>query len=471
MTLVAEQDSHSLFAVVIPAYNEAATIRDIATRALSICNIVIVVDDGSADNTSAELDGLNVTLIKHAQNHGKAASLLDGINAAISMGADSVITLDGDGQHRPEDIPRLLATANQYPNTIIIGSRLANKAAIPAKRYYANKTANFWLSWAAGYLIEDSQSGFRIYPSVLFNKLEIGTRHSFVFESEILIHAAKQNIYSKPIPIDAIYATNARPSHFRGVHDITLITLMVAKELISHGMAPVRFYCAFIKPHFPNRRFDQTRLDGIAMLLLSMSILVLTAGLSLLPIIFYILLTAKGASSICPTEGLRVVLGLQLDKNEPTAEYINRLKRAQLCLEENPQTKVLILGGVTGNSDISEAAAGRNWLIENAIDKNRILIEEDSRNTLENLKQARSLLASDQHPVVLISHRYHLARVKIIANGFSIKNIICAADNIFHYSLPSLILVLKDALYLHWYFTGRTFARLTNNKKMLAKIQ
>ena len=471
MTSVSEQGAQSIYAVVIPAYNEVATIRDIVKRTLKVCSIVIVVNDGSTDNTSGVLDNLDVTLITHAQNRGKAASLLDGIHVAISMGAHFIITLDGDGQHRPEDISRLENSARENPNTIIIGSRLADKSAIPAKRYYANKTANFWLSWATGYLIEDSQSGFRIYPSALFDDLNISIKHGFVFESEILIHAAKQKIYSKPVTIDAIYATNARPSHFRGVKDITLITLMVAKELITHGMAPVRFYRAFIKPLFPYHRYDQTRLDGIAMLLLSIGIIALTTGLSLLPLIIYILTIAKKTSTLCPLEGMRVILGLQLENNHPTYEYIKRLNRAQLCLQENAQSKVLILGGLTANASISEAAAGRDWLIAQGISQDRILIEEDSRNTLENLKQAMPLLSKDSHPVALISQRYHLARAAVMANGFSIKNILCAADDVFRYTPTSLILVFKEAFHLHWYFSGRTFARLTNNKKMLAKIQ
>lgn len=237
------------FAIVIPAYNEEATIRDIVSRALKLSEKVIVVDDGSADNTVAELEGLGITLIKHETNKGKAASLWEGFSSALEMCVDSIITLDGDGQHAPEDIPLLLDKARVFPTDIIIGARLADKSAIPAKRYYANKIANFWIAWAAGYPIHDSQSGFRLYPAALFNNLKISTKHGFVFESEILIKAAQKNIYSHAVKIPAVYRENARPSHFRGVTDITLITLMVARSLIFRGMYPMGFYRSVINPY------------------------------------------------------------------------------------------------------------------------------------------------------------------------------------------------------------------------------
>ena len=236
------------FAIVIPAYNEQATIRDIVERALKQSEKVIVVDDGSTDNTVDELNGLPVTLIRHETNKGKAASLWQGFSSALEMCAESIITLDGDGQHAPEDIPLLLTKARDFPDDIIIGARLADKSAIPAKRYYANKFANFWIAWAAGYPIHDSQSGFRLYPAALFNDLKISTKHGFVFESEILIKAAQKDIYSHPVKIPAVYRENARPSHFRGVTDITLITLMVAKSLFSRGMYPTGFYRSVVHP-------------------------------------------------------------------------------------------------------------------------------------------------------------------------------------------------------------------------------
>ena len=109
--------------VVIPAYNEAATIRDVASRAVRQCKHVIVVDDESTDGTAEALVGLPLTLLRNPTNCGKAASLWRGFQQALAAEAIGVVTLDGDGQHAPEDIPRLLAAAALYPDHVIIGAR------------------------------------------------------------------------------------------------------------------------------------------------------------------------------------------------------------------------------------------------------------------------------------------------------------------------------------------------------------
>ncbi len=236
------------FAIVIPAYNEEATIFDVVQAALKQCEKVIVVDDGSIDKTIEKLEGLPITLIKHEINKGKAASLWDGFMEAIDEGVDAIITIDGDGQHAAEDIPLLLNKSAEFPNDIIIGARLADKSAIPAKRYYANKFANFWIAWAAGYPIADSQSGFRLYPKNLFDNLKISIEHSFVFESEILIKAAQLGVYSHPVKIPAVYKKGARPSHFRGVHDIILITKMVWNSLYTRAGFFSGLYYSSIRP-------------------------------------------------------------------------------------------------------------------------------------------------------------------------------------------------------------------------------
>lgn len=236
--------------VVIPAYNEGATIRDVALRALAQCPRVVVVDDGSTDDTHAALAGLAVTVLRNPVNEGKAAALWRGMQHALREGADAVITLDGDGQHRPEDIPRLMEAASRLPACIVIGSRMAQAAAFPRKRLLANRTANFWISWASGYSIEDSQSGFRLYPAALLRDIELAHDHAhgFVFESEILIEAARRGIYSVPVAIEAIYARAARPSHFRSVIDVMRITRMVAWKLLSRGLYLQGFVRAFLWP-------------------------------------------------------------------------------------------------------------------------------------------------------------------------------------------------------------------------------
>lgn len=232
-------------AVVIPAYNEAATIRGIAEEALMTLDDVIVVDDGSVDGTAAALDGLGIHLIRLDHNQGKAAALVRGFREALALGVDGVITLDGDGQHRARDIARMAAAGRRHGTRIIIGSRLGDPANFPKARLRANKIANFWISWAAGHAIEDSQSGFRYYPAALLRHLDLDrhARTGFVFESEVLIDAAHRGVPSEAIAIPALYdGVMQRASHFRPVADITRIVRMVAWKLVRRGMYPQGLY-------------------------------------------------------------------------------------------------------------------------------------------------------------------------------------------------------------------------------------
>lgn len=225
-------------AIVIPAYNEARTIGDVAQRALVQLPLVIVVDDGSTDGTAAPLEGLPVVLLRNEANLGKAGSLRRGATEAMRRGAQLIITLDGDGQHAPEDIPLLLEAHRTAPGHIIIGARLHRRDRIPRSRYRANRVANFWISLAAGYPIADSQSGFRLYPARIFSQARVRYEraHSFVFESEVLIEAARLDARAVCVPVGVIYSDRARASHFRPVLDIARIVRMVAWRLITQRL-------------------------------------------------------------------------------------------------------------------------------------------------------------------------------------------------------------------------------------------
>lgn len=225
-------------AVLIPAYNEEPTIRDIVCRTLRYCSKVMVIDDGSADGTAQAVNGLPAMLVRHSQNCGKGARLREGLSMLCREGVSAVITLDADGQHSPEDIPKFIEAFRVNSDAFIIGSRLHEWQNFPAARYRANQVANFCISWAAGVPIADSQSGYRLYPCAGLEELLTGlsSAHHFVFESEILIDAARRGQPVISVPIAAVYPQTARKSHFRPVLDVLRIARMVAIKLLSRGL-------------------------------------------------------------------------------------------------------------------------------------------------------------------------------------------------------------------------------------------
>ena len=223
--------------VVIPSYNEAATIKQVVNKVLAITPNVIVIDDGSTDTTIAELNNLPITLLKNPSNTGKAASLMRGIKLALAQKATVIITMDGDDQHEAADIPKLIKAFTVYPNKLIIAARLENNSEAPSNRLFANRFADFWVSWASGHKVQDSQSGFRLYPASLFKKVQ--ARHSkyrsFVFESEIIINAAHHGYLTQSVAIKSRYPEQRRISHYRPWSDVTKTVLMIAGKIIQRG--------------------------------------------------------------------------------------------------------------------------------------------------------------------------------------------------------------------------------------------
>ena len=232
----------AVIAIVIPAFQESATIQDVILRARAALPsaLLLVVDDGSSDDTAALARAVGAEVLANPRNEGKGAALRRGMRAALERGEDFVATLDGDGQHRPEDLPRMLAAA--APGRIVIGSRRHSSASQPAARRFANRFADFWISWAARHPVMDSQCGFRIYPAGALAHInrDEGRGFRFVFESEVLIDAARAGWLTVPVQIEVLYgAAQLRPSHFKPVADILRIVKMVAGKLMSRGMDPV----------------------------------------------------------------------------------------------------------------------------------------------------------------------------------------------------------------------------------------
>lgn len=223
---------------VIPVFNESLTVADIVRRTSRHVDRIIVVDDGSTDGSPETLDGLDVQVLRSTGNCGKGEALLRGIEAAREAGAAFVITLDADGQHPPECIPEFLQQLD--PDRIVVGARTAKAGTSPTARLRANRVANFFISWASGHWIQDTQCGFRVYPVRVFDRIPLRRRRrsGFVFESEVLIEACRIGFRVTPVPIPALYASVLqRRSHFRPVFDIAAIVIMVAGKLISRGFS------------------------------------------------------------------------------------------------------------------------------------------------------------------------------------------------------------------------------------------
>ncbi len=230
----------SRFAIVIPAFNEARTIAPVIDAALARSEHVIVVDDASHDATAELAAKTPVILIRHAANRGKAAALMSGIQKARAMGLECVVTIDGDGQHDVRSIEKFLGAFAENPRALIVGARMLNREQAPGMRLFANRFADFWIGWAAGRAIADTQCGFRLYPLALFDEVHgsLDHSHGFVFESEVLIEACRHRYGVVSVPIASCYPPDRRKSHFRPVLDICRITKMVAVKLLKWGLYP-----------------------------------------------------------------------------------------------------------------------------------------------------------------------------------------------------------------------------------------
>ena len=151
--------------ILVPTYNNATTLRGLLEDLLEYTDRIIVVNDGSTDNTTPILSGFPALhIINCPKNKGKGVALRIGFAAARSLGYENLITIDSDGQHFADDLPLFLKGLEEYPGALIMGSRNMDQTSVPGKSSFGNRFSNFWFWVQTGRRLPDTQSGYRLYP-------------------------------------------------------------------------------------------------------------------------------------------------------------------------------------------------------------------------------------------------------------------------------------------------------------------
>lgn len=198
------------FIAVIPAYNEAEHISQVVSLARLFLP-VLVVDDGSVDETAPLAQTSGAEVLRQVTNQGKGAALRAGFRRALELGCEAVVTLDGDGQHDPLEIHKFLDAFSAGPADLIIGKRNFKK--MPLVRRLANTSGAWLFSWSVGQSIPDNQSGYRMLSRALMEHLLTSTEQGFEFEVEMLVTCLKGHFSLKWVPIRTIYSGES--SHIR----------------------------------------------------------------------------------------------------------------------------------------------------------------------------------------------------------------------------------------------------------------
>lgn len=238
--------------IIVPIFDEAPTIEDVVRGARGH-GPVLVVDDGSTDDGAARARAAGAEVVRHRRRLGKGQALRTGFAAARQRGASHVVTLDGDGQHAPADLPTLLTAAARTPSALVIGGRLgARPTVLLADHVNAIRIASFFVDWVTGLRLADTQSGFRVYPLSVCDQMR--SRHGgFVFETEILVLAAAAGVSVIELPVTPIPRA-ARRSRFRPIVDGTAIGRYLAARTLERWAAELRVAAAEVIALFERER-------------------------------------------------------------------------------------------------------------------------------------------------------------------------------------------------------------------------
>ncbi|MEA3313609.1 MAG: glycosyltransferase family 2 protein [Caldisericota bacterium] len=210
---------------VIPAYNEEKNIRSVVQKTLNHADFVVVVDDGSMDNTSEEARQGGAFVIRNKVNKGKAGAMNVGFKYVLKKGADFIVVLDADGQHDPDEIPLFVNKIHEGFD-IVVGARRFDRELMPVSRRLANIFSSFLTSLVAGTKILDSQSGYRIIRKSVLEKICL-TSSRYQIETEMLIKGAKCGFKICFVPIKTIYIHQAQSKINQFVDPVRFVFLVV----------------------------------------------------------------------------------------------------------------------------------------------------------------------------------------------------------------------------------------------------
>ncbi|MXN90019.1 DUF2062 domain-containing protein [Flavobacterium sp. Sd200] len=217
--------SHLNYCVIIPTYNNSKTLQRVIDGVLRYTTKIIVVNDGATDSTSQILEKYSdISIVAFAKNRGKGAALRAGFIAAKQAGYEYAITIDSDGQHFPDDMPVFLQQIEQNGDALLIGSRNMMQEGVPKKSSFGNKFSNFWFWFETGIKLQDTQSGYRLYP--LHKIPSKYFTNKFEFEIEVIVRAAWKGLPVKNVPVKVLYDPSERVSHFRPFTDFSRISVL-----------------------------------------------------------------------------------------------------------------------------------------------------------------------------------------------------------------------------------------------------
>jgi len=220
----------------LPAYNEERTIGSLVKKSLNFVDKVIVCDDGSIDNTSQEAKNAGAIVIKHEKNVGKGAALRTLFDYAKKNDADVVVTLDGDGQFLPDEMPKLIKSIIENKSDIVIGYRFDSISRMPKYRKIGNKVLDKITNIASELPFRDTQSGFRSYSKKAINKIKF-TSNGFGADSEILVDASNKGLKISEEKITVIYKNGEKTSTVNPVsHSADVLTSLIELIAIRHPL-------------------------------------------------------------------------------------------------------------------------------------------------------------------------------------------------------------------------------------------